>query len=548
MSAVEPPSTRSSPRNRVPRILPSRRRPALLLALPLLLLPLLLPPTPASAAPDPGTTTTTTTTPGTPCALPAPPAPAATPSPVRSGSTTTTLPRSPGTSTPTTAPTTTTSPVSTTSTTSTTRPTTTTSSSSTTTTKPPSRGSPSPGAVPGATTTTTTAPTAGGCPPCPVSPPSTTPPAPATPGGATTTTTSSTTTTTTSTTTTTAGAAGPGGSTPAPTPATPDCTIREDFEAVWLTSQIQSDGQQLEILSELLDKSLQQVVDLDRQLAVKSAQVAAARSRLAQVREVLRRGALQAYMTDSTGTAIAQIFSGSPDEVESSKVYREVAGGNLNQVVATFDEDARTLSTQLRILQATRDARATSTLEVATAREGATQAESLLHLALAEVQSQGSVATLVGLQELAWAASQQASFDALVKAEAASPLVLPPLPADPAAAAAVKAAESQVGVPYVWGGETPREAFDCSGLTQWSWAQAGVVMPRTAQEQYDAIAHVPLSDLQPGDLLFWDDGTTSVQHVAMYLGADTVIQAPYTGADVGFAPVWVDGLVGAGRP
>ena len=61
------------------------------------------------------------------------------------------------------------------------------------------------------------------------------------------------------------------------------------------------------------------------------------------------------------------------------------------------------------------------------------------------------------------------------------------------------AAQSQLGVPYHWGGESPGVGFDCSGLTQWAWGRAGVSIPRTAQEQYDAIAHVSLASLQPGD-------------------------------------------------
>jgi peptidoglycan DL-endopeptidase CwlO len=115
-------------------------------------------------------------------------------------------------------------------------------------------------------------------------------------------------------------------------------------------------------------------------------------------------------------------------------------------------------------------------------------------------------------------------------------------------AAAVAAAESQLGVPYVWGGETPGVGFDCSGLTQWAWAQAGVSLPRTAADQYDAITHISLDDLEPGDLLFWNDGTSSIQHVAMYVGGGEVIQAPETGETVSYAGIWDSGLVGAGRP
>ncbi|HZU79088.1 MAG TPA: C40 family peptidase, partial [Acidimicrobiales bacterium] len=96
--------------------------------------------------------------------------------------------------------------------------------------------------------------------------------------------------------------------------------------------------------------------------------------------------------------------------------------------------------------------------------------------------------------------------------------------------------------------EQPGVGFDCSGLTQWAWRQAGVSIPRTAAAQYDALPHVSLSSLQPGDLVFWNDGTSSVQHVGMYVGNGDVIHAPQTGQDVQITPIWTNGLVGAGRP
>ncbi|HVX23242.1 MAG TPA: family 43 glycosylhydrolase [Acidimicrobiales bacterium] len=120
---------------------------------------------------------------------------------------------------------------------------------------------------------------------------------------------------------------------------------------------------------------------------------------------------------------------------------------------------------------------------------------------------------------------------------------------------AVQAAVTQLGVPYVWGGQTPGAGFDCSGLVQWAWAQAGVHIPRTAAAQYAALPHVPLDALQPGDLLFYDnlDGDGAIDHVVMYLGhgpdgPNTVVQAPQTGQAVSYAPVSTSGLAGAARP
>jgi cell wall-associated NlpC family hydrolase len=122
-------------------------------------------------------------------------------------------------------------------------------------------------------------------------------------------------------------------------------------------------------------------------------------------------------------------------------------------------------------------------------------------------------------------------------------------------AAAVKAAESQIGVPYVWGGETPGVGFDCSGLVQWAWGKAGISIPRTTESQYPDMVHVLLTDLQPGDLLFYLnlDGDNEVDHVVMYVGSgpwgvDTTIAAAHTGTNVALAPLFTAGLIGAARP
>ncbi|MGM1077208.1 NlpC/P60 family protein [Streptomyces sp. H28] len=101
------------------------------------------------------------------------------------------------------------------------------------------------------------------------------------------------------------------------------------------------------------------------------------------------------------------------------------------------------------------------------------------------------------------------------------------------AAAAVAAARSALGKPYVWGANGP-SGFDCSGLTQWSYAQAGVAIPRTSQAQRHAGRQIPLSEARPGDLVVY---RSDASHVGMYVGNGQVIHAPYPGAPVRHDPV-----------
>jgi len=103
----------------------------------------------------------------------------------------------------------------------------------------------------------------------------------------------------------------------------------------------------------------------------------------------------------------------------------------------------------------------------------------------------------------------------------------------------LSAALSRVGMPYIWGAAGP-SAFDCSGLVQWSFAQAGVVMPRVAADQARTGPSVPVNQLQPGDLLFYHTDPTApsyISHVAIYLGNGRMIQAPQPGMDVEVVPV-----------
>lgn len=115
-----------------------------------------------------------------------------------------------------------------------------------------------------------------------------------------------------------------------------------------------------------------------------------------------------------------------------------------------------------------------------------------------------------------------------------------------------------VGIPYTWGGDTPAQGFDCSGLIYYALTAMGFKnVPRTSEEQWDWVTHINPDQLQPGDLVFFvgSDGTaTNPGHVAIYLGNDEIEQAPYTGTDVQidpFDPVGADpatnGIVGYGR-
>jgi cell wall-associated NlpC family hydrolase len=157
---------------------------------------------------------------------------------------------------------------------------------------------------------------------------------------------------------------------------------------------------------------------------------------------------------------------------------------------------------------------------------------------LAEERAAAAAAAAAAAQAQATAAAAAAARqaqDTVTSSPAAnSPSGTATIPGvSPAAAAAVQAAESRVGDPYVWGAAGPG-VFDCSGLVMWAYAQAGVYLPHYSGSQYDDTVQIPMSDLEPGDLVFPADPG---EHVAMYIGNGEIVQAPYTGADVQIIPL-----------
>jgi cell wall-associated NlpC family hydrolase len=152
----------------------------------------------------------------------------------------------------------------------------------------------------------------------------------------------------------------------------------------------------------------------------------------------------------------------------------------------------------------------------------------------------------------------------------APPVTTPPITPPPPPSSggkgqiAANAAISQIGVRYSWGGGNASgpsygfgegagiKGFDCSGLTLYAWAQAGVYLYHSAQMQYDGSRHLAISQLQVGDLVFYGTSSTNISHVGIYIGNGQIVHAPNSRSLVQTGPVYLwNGYyawVGAGRP
>jgi cell wall-associated NlpC family hydrolase len=121
---------------------------------------------------------------------------------------------------------------------------------------------------------------------------------------------------------------------------------------------------------------------------------------------------------------------------------------------------------------------------------------------------------------------------------------VPDVSASGRAGAAIKYALAQIGDPYSWGAAGPG-SFDCSGLTMMAWAQAGVSLPHSSRMQAGMGTRVSISQLQPGDLVFY---YSPISHVAMYIGGGKIVHAPHSGATVEIADLHRMPITSASRP
>ena len=114
----------------------------------------------------------------------------------------------------------------------------------------------------------------------------------------------------------------------------------------------------------------------------------------------------------------------------------------------------------------------------------------------------------------------------------------------------VRVATAMLGAPYHYGGSSPR-GFDCSGLVYYAFRETGIRVPRTTRLQLRHAKPVPLSRLQTGDLLFFNQHSRRVSHVGIYVGDDWFIHAPSKGRRVSYDSLqdgyWKSRLVAAGR-
>ncbi len=361
-------------------------------------------------------------------------------------------------------------------------------------------------------------------------------------------------------------------------PASGDQVSDKKAEAARIAKDLDVEGNKVSMAAEQFNQAQLKVAQVQSSLVKVRGDLAKADERMQTAKGVLAQVAVQSYVTGGSTSFIAHLASSNQDDLVLRTQYLRFTAADqrdaLGQVRAAredFSAAQARLSDEEKV-----SADAASAAEAA--KRSASDAEARQRNLLGQVN--GELTQLVATETAARMAAQAAAAPPELKVGASAALTGGPAPigaatptgrtspsAEPAspdapgprplastpappasggAGTAVAAAEAEVGKPYVYGAAGP-DSYDCSGLMLWAWGKAGVSLSHSAQAQYSETTRVPISDMQPGDIIFFGESTGSIGHDAMYVGGGEMVEAAHTGTNIRIVPVR-DGIVGAGRP
>ncbi len=312
-------------------------------------------------------------------------------------------------------------------------------------------------------------------------------------------------------------AGGPAGAAPQPT-----------------VSQVQARLRQLTSKAEKLDQHYNQVqqelTSASQRLKLVNSEAARYLKRFRSMRAEIARIAAQAYENGQMTSVAAMLTSGDAQQIlDQSSILLELSSSNSAEM-SQFIAAARQL-------------------------EGAQQAAKRAKTAIVALRNnlasqKKSLDKLIGQQRTLLAqltpAQQQTTGPGGSSGGGGGGTTRYRGPTGTQAEKAVAFAYAQLGKPYVFGASGPN-SYDCSGLTMASWASAGISIPRTSFEQWGSLPHVPISQIQPGDILVFN----GEGHVGLYVGGGMLIDAPHTGLNVekvALSGWYQSSLIGAVRP
>lgn len=381
-----------------------------------------------------------------------------------------------------------------------------------------------------------------------------------------------------------------------------DPVADKQAQAEQISTRLDQLDSQTERLAEEYNQTRLQLGDVQHQIDAAAARLSTANAELTRRRAELAEYAVTAYLKGGESDLPDILLKGSGPDVSRQIEYLQAASSSRRQLVDDVRAAQQAADTQLTDLQAARDNARSLQADLDQRRADTQKASDEQAGLLAQVN--GELGDLVAqAQQRQAAAAEEAAKARLAAAHepaptttapstapqgptapgvpltsppssppvtrppvnppvspppTAPPVVPPPTTPTPwpvptgappavlpQAAAVVALAETQLGVPYLWGGDNPTDGFDCSGLVLWAWRNAGGrSFPHSAELQARMTRRISFSDLRPGDLVFFG---APVEHVGIYVGGGRMIEAPHTGAFVRYSSIWRANLVAAGR-
>ncbi len=298
----------------------------------------------------------------------------------------------------------------------------------------------------------------------------------------------------------------------------PPAAFAEPGTTAEAMEQVRQAAQELTSIDAQIDEAEVIVARLQEASRVAAAEAADARRRLDSFEPQLRAIAQSGYIGENQSRVAAFLTSGSATDLVQQMATLDVIADRTNAIVA-----------EVALLQ---DA---AELAEAEADEAAVTAEAALgQLQAQQVDVQGRIEQYESDFARLTAEEQAAVTTAIAGPTLAAPTVaeLPVVPGS-AIATVIETALAQVGDPYVWGASGP-DGFDCSGLTSYAYAAAGVSLPRASRSQATVGREVSRAELQPGDLVFFYN---PISHVGLYIGNGQMVHARTFGQPVAVTTV-----------
>lgn len=285
---------------------------------------------------------------------------------------------------------------------------------------------------------------------------------------------------------------------------------------------------------------------LRQQVDAAKAKVAAAEAQLQQHQVELRRYAVDAYVKGTATPDALDLGIADASRAGEAQGYLSAAAGNRQQLIDTLRATEQDVRDQIAKLNAAQEQAQAKANDLAVKRSAAANA----------VSEQQRLKNQVDAELNQLVAAEQARIQAAAEAAAAArraaaerARLTPSQPVGPisgngGAATAVNVAMAQVGKPYQWGAAGP-DSYDCSGLVMYAWGKAGVNLPHYVPSQYAATRHVPLDQIQPGDIIYYNN----FGHNGLYIGNGQIVNALHTGDFVRVVDLYyVGNPIAASRP